>query len=101
MQKALFVLPAALGLALFFLPAAPARSLASLRSANGHQKPLKPFNVPVNTPGDEDEPHVSPDGRTLYWTSINSGGKEDIYFAQRRNAVQPWPGRGKRIEGYV
>jgi len=91
MQKALFALPAALGLALFYLPAAPA----------DEQKPLKPFNVPVNTPGDEDEPHVSPDGRTLYWTSINSSGKEDICFAQRRSALKAWPDRGKLIEGYV
>src|SRR5262245_44267303 len=90
MHKALIAFPVALGLAIASLPGAPADG----------SKPLKPFNVPVNTAGDEDEPHVSPDGRTLYWTATVKG-KEEIHSAQRRSAQQAWPARGSLIEGSI
>src|SRR5215470_19605343 len=55
-------------------------------------KLLRPFNVPVNGDGDEDEPHVAGDGRTLYFTAP-TGGKDEVRYARRRSAVQPWPAR--------
>src|SRR5437763_286853 len=91
MRKSLPILPLTLAIGLFWLPAAPAED----------PKPLKPFNVPLNTSADEDEPHVSPDGLTLYYTVTSAKGKEEIFTARRRSLVQAWPSRGSVIEGYV
>jgi hypothetical protein len=63
-------------------------------------KLLRPFNVPVNGDGDEDEPPVAGDGRTLYFTAP-TGGKDEVRYARRRSAVQPWPARSEVLEDYV
>ncbi|MFO0876617.1 MAG: hypothetical protein U0840_04520 [Gemmataceae bacterium] len=63
-------------------------------------KPIKPFNIPVNTEADEDDPHVSDGGLTLYWTS-NQTKKDDIWFTRRRTANLAWPKKGQIIEDYV
>ena len=63
-------------------------------------KLLRPFNVPVNGDGDEDEPPVAGAGRTLYFTAP-TGGKDEVRYARRRSAVQPWPARSEVLEDYV
>jgi hypothetical protein len=90
MRTALLLLPFSLAALLPLLPAAPTDTT----------KPVKPFNVPCNTEDDEDDPHVSGDSLTLYYTRAR-GEKEDIMFVRRRTAGQAWPARGKVIEDYV
>jgi len=92
MHTALALLAFALAVLLPWLPAPAAEG------AEGSA--LKPFNVPVNTPADEDEPHVADGGLTLYYTS-NAKGKEDLLFARRRTAKLSWPSRGEIVEDYV
>jgi hypothetical protein len=76
-----------------------ALGLASLPSLASSQS-LKPFNHPVNSSADEDEPHVADNGLTLYWTS-NKEGKDDIWFTRRRAISSQWPAKGQVIEDYV
>jgi hypothetical protein len=88
-KSILFLLPAFAAL-LFLLPPASADA----------DKGLKPFNVPCNTPADEDEPHVASDGLTLYYTS-NKERKDDICIVERKRATLAWPGKGQILEDYV
>jgi hypothetical protein len=87
---------------LLFLPFALVVGSLSLvqGTSSDTTKPTKPFNVPCNTEDDEDDPHVSGDSMTLYYTR-KKGDKEDILFVRRRSAVQTWPAKGKVIEDYV
>src|SRR5262245_20954372 len=62
-------------------------------------KPLRPINVPVNTAGDEDEPHVADAGQTLYFSSIEKG-KEVVRLSRRKGAV-PWPSKTTLMDDYV
>jgi hypothetical protein len=95
MHKALVALPVVLGLALPGLTA-PGSPLVAADTNK-----VTPVNLPVNTSADEDDPHVAPDGRTLYWTHIGADGKEDLYCVKRRSLSQPWPARGAPVEGYI
>jgi hypothetical protein len=52
---------------------------------------LKPVNVTASTAADEDDPHVSSDGRKLYFASLKEG-KWEIMVSTRRSIRQPWPG---------
>jgi WD40-like Beta Propeller Repeat len=61
---------------------------------------VKPFNIPVNTAADEDDPHVGDGGLALYYTS-NAKGKDDIMFATRKLVTQPWPSKGNVVGRYV
>jgi hypothetical protein len=61
--------------------------------------PLKPINLAVNTKADEDDPHVSSNGLSLYYAS-NAKGKFDLMASHRTNANQKW-GPGKLLEDYV
>jgi hypothetical protein len=81
-------------------PAAFALGLAALLPWLPPGPTLKPFNNPVNTSADEDEPHVADNGLTLYWTS-NKEGKDDIWFTRRRAISSLWPAKGQIIEDYV
>jgi hypothetical protein len=90
MQKAFLFFPLALAALLAFLPPAGADT----------DKGPKPFNVPCNTSADEDEPHVSADGLTLFYTS-NKERKDDICFAARKRANLAWPSKGEILEDYV
>jgi hypothetical protein len=63
--------------------------------------PGKPFNVPINTAADEDDPHVADNGLTLYYTSNARKGKEDIMIARRRLAGAAWPAKGEVLGPYV
>jgi Tol biopolymer transport system component len=62
-------------------------------------KPVKPINLAVNTDADEDDPHISSDGRVLYYAA-NGKGKFDIMFAERRNLTSPW-GKGVILQDYI
>jgi hypothetical protein len=53
----------------------------------------------VNTKADEDDPFVSSNGLTLYYSS-DAKGKYDIMLSQRRTALQAWP-KGQVLGGYV
>lgn len=61
---------------------------------------LKPFNVPANTAGDEDEPHVGDGGLGLYFTT-SKGGKDELRVASRRSVAQAWPAKSFEIDDYV
>ena len=72
---------------------------------DGGQKPddnslLMPVNLAVNTPDDEDEPHVADAGLTLYFNR-RQNSKDDIFFVRRRALNLPWPAKAARIEDYV
>src|SRR5262245_5134366 len=58
-----------------------------------------PFNLSCNTDADEDDPHVSSDLRTLFYSS-NTRGNWDIYYAVRSATNQPWS-KGRLLEDYV
>ena len=58
-----------------FLPAA----------ADDPPKPLKPVNLDCNTKADEDDPHVSSNGLTLYYSS-NAKTKIDLMLSKRSGA---------------
>jgi hypothetical protein len=76
-----------LALPLAVLPAAP--------PADEPKTPM-PINLDkVNTKADEDDPHLSSDGKTLYYTST-ANGKSDVWMAHRSSASQPWSG-GKLV----
>jgi hypothetical protein len=63
-------------------------------------KLLKPTNVAqVNTAADEDEPHLSSNGLTL-WYASNGKKKFDILVSRRANAGQPWTA-GKLVGDYI
>ncbi len=80
---------ALLGVGLWCLPAPTAGSAAN----------IKPMNLVVNTPADEDDPHPASDGRTLYYCA-NGKGKFDLMFATRPRASQPW-NRGEILQDYI
>jgi Tol biopolymer transport system component len=61
--------------------------------------PPMPVNLVVNTAADEDDPHVSSDGRTLYYSS-DAKDNWDIWFSTRAAVTQPWR-RGQIFDGYL
>jgi hypothetical protein len=74
-------------LLLFALAAGPARA------------EIKVTSLSVNTAADEDDPHLSSNGLTLYYTAT-SKKKADILVSRRRDKGQAWPA-GKTIDDYV
>jgi hypothetical protein len=60
---------------------------------------LKPVNVTASTAADEDDPHVSNDGRKLYFASRKEG-KWEIMVSARRSTRQAWP-RAELLGDYV
>lgn len=95
MSKVFFALPFVLALSLFcFL------TLSDFPAVAADEPAVKPFNVPVNTAADEDEPHVAGDGLTLYYVS-NPKGKEDIMVARRKSVAMTWPTKGQVLAEYV
>jgi hypothetical protein len=66
----------------------------------GEKKPVKPINLEnLNTDKDEDDPHVSSSGTSLFYSS-NAGKKFDLLLSRRNNLGQPWPA-GKPVGDYV
>ncbi len=54
---------------------------------------IKPINLTVNTKADEDDPHITSDGRRLYY-SCNAEGKFDIFSSVRGSTKEAWkPGK--------
>ena len=62
-------------------------------------RPDGPVNLSCNTAANEDDPHISSDGRTLFYSS-DAKGKYDILMSQRPNLRAAWP-RGKPLDDYV
>jgi len=60
---------------------------------------VKVTSLAVNTAADEDDPHVSTNGLTLFYTAT-SKKKSDIMVSRRRERGQAWPA-GKPIADYV
>jgi hypothetical protein len=59
---------------------------------------LNPVNLTaLNTPSDEDDPHLSADRLRLYYAS-NASGRFTLFLAERRNLAQPWS-PGKPLSG--
>ncbi len=79
---------------------APAAALTALTAlllpaAADDPKPIKVVNLDCNTKADEDDPHISSSGTTLYYTS-NAQKKLDLMVSKRSSAGK-W-GAGKSIE---
>src|SRR4051812_33567086 len=58
-----------------------------------------PINLVVNTDADEDDPHVSSDGRWLYYSS-DAKGNWDVWYATRNAVTQPWR-KGQLLDHYL
>jgi Tol biopolymer transport system component len=56
-------------------------------------------NLSINTADDEDDPHISSDGRVLYY-SANGKKKFDIMFSQRPNLAAAWS-NGIILQDYI
>jgi Tol biopolymer transport system component len=76
-------------------------SLSLLRPvpAADDEKATEPMPLACNTDASEDEPHVSSDLRTLYYSS-NARGNWDVYVSTRATNRGPW-GRGQMLEDYL
>jgi hypothetical protein len=75
-----------IALTALFLPAA----------ADDDPKPLKPVNLDCNTKADEDDPHISTNNLTLYYTT-NAKKKLDLMASKRSSTSAKWPA-GKSIQ---
>jgi hypothetical protein len=54
-------------------------------------EPVKPINLDkINTEADEDDPHLSFNGLSFFYSSKTKTGFR-VYVAQRRTATAPWP----------
>src|SRR5262245_50256374 len=60
---------------------------------------VKPVNLALNTPANEDDPHLTSNGLGLYYSS-NGKGKWDILYTQRAAATQMWK-PGAPLDDYV
>jgi hypothetical protein len=77
----------AMSFLLFVLAVVPARA------------EVKVTSLSVNTAADEDDPHLSSSGLTLFYTST-AKKKSDIMKSVRREKAQAWPA-GKPVDDYV
>ena len=59
---------------------------------------VKVTSLAVNTAADEDDPHVSSNGLTLFYTATKK--KADIMVSRRRDRTAAWPA-GKPIDDYI
>jgi hypothetical protein len=60
---------------------------------------VKVTPLAVNTDADEDDPHLSSGGLTLFYTSTGKK-KSDIMMSRRRERSQAWPA-GKPMDDYI
>ena len=79
------------------LALAPNLPFGSEAAADDPPKPVKPVNLDCNTPADEDDPHVSSTGMTLYYASA---GKTKIDILVSRRSGGKWAA-GKPLDGYI
>lgn len=90
-MRKLFVMSCcALALAPVFVPSSRA---APPTKADG------PVNLSCNTDANEDDPHLSSKGLTLFYSS-DAKGKYDILMSQRPSLRAAWP-KGKPLDDYV
>jgi Tol biopolymer transport system component len=90
MHKTLLTGPGVLALGVLAFPAAPQDTA----------KPPKPINLTINTKANEDDPHLSSNGLTLYYTSNAKAGKLDIMFSRRRSLNHSWS-PGEILQDYI
>src|SRR5438067_441893 len=69
-------------------PAAAVLTVFMALAADDEPKAVKPVNLDCNTKADEDDPHVSSNGTTLYYTSNakkldDKGDNFDLYVTYR------------------
>lgn len=63
---------------------------SSQQLSNGQWTPAKNMGAPINSRGWESQPSLSPDGKTLFFTSDRAGkGGRDIWFS-RRSSKGKW-----------
>jgi hypothetical protein len=73
-----------------------AATLAGVCLAADEPKLVKPINLAINTKDDEDEPHVTSDGKTLYYSvKVKSKAKDKekrqvIAYSTRSLISRPW-----------
>jgi hypothetical protein len=67
-------------------------------AADEARAPVKPVNLACNTAADEDDPHVSSNGLTLYYAS-NAKKKWEVMLSKHLPSGK-WAA-GKAVEGYV
>jgi WD40 repeat protein len=83
-----------------FVVACCALALASLVVPSYHAappaKPNGPVNLSCNTDANEDDPHLSSDGRMLFYSS-DAKGKYNILMSQRPNLRSAWP-KGRPLD---
>ena len=77
----------------------PALALTLLAAKPDEPKMLAPTNLAMNTEADEDDPHLSSNGLSLYY-ACNAKGKFDIMVATRPKNDAKW-GAGKLLNGYI
>jgi len=85
----------------FVSPVAVLTTLTALllhTAADDAPKPVKPVNLACNTPADEDDPHISSNGLSLYY-ACNAKKKWDVMLSKLLPSSK-W-GAGKEVEGYV
>jgi Tol biopolymer transport system component len=58
-----------------------------------------PINLVINTDADEDDPHISSDGKTLFYAS-NAQKNWDIWVSTRALTTQPWR-KGVLFDDYL
>jgi hypothetical protein len=79
----------------------PLATPGNLRAQQTESRPVKPINLEkLNTAGDEDDPHVSSNGLTLFYSSRGAKKKWDLLMSRRANQGQPWPA-GKPVGDYI
>ncbi len=83
----------------WLVPAAALAALTVLLPSAGADdpKPIKVVNLACNTKADEDDPHLSSGGGTLYYSAPGKN-KSDIFVSKRVNGK--WSA-GKPLGGYV
>jgi hypothetical protein len=60
---------------------------------------VEPVKLAVNTDDDEDDPHLAPDGLTLYYAAKRKG-KWEVMFATRKKDTDPW-GKGEVLQDWI
>jgi Tol biopolymer transport system component len=77
----------------FFLP-----FLSLTAYPGGEPKKAEPVNLTCNTDGDEVDPHVAGDGKTLYYSCKPKDSKRFSFYAARRATTAANWGEGKLID---
>src|SRR5262249_6504128 len=74
-------------------------ALAGANLAADEVKRVKPVNLVINSKDDDDEPHVSSNGLTLYYAIKSTKGKPVTACSTRTATTRPW-GAPKIFEAF-